>query len=75
MKSPGGDVVCLVGLGLHLDHGVTGSYSGQEVRFWEVMNMLARRLPPSDGQPFHDPGKGGLPTIQKIAAVRKSKYH
>ena len=20
--------------------------------------MLARRLPPSDGQPFHDPGKG-----------------
>jgi hypothetical protein len=38
--------------------GVSSVASSAEVRFWEVMNMLARRLPPSDGQPFHDPGKG-----------------
>src|SRR3981081_2947000 len=28
--------------------GLTGSCSGPEVGFWEVMNMLARRLRPSD---------------------------
>ena len=38
--------------------GVNSVASSAEVRFWEVMNMLARRLPPSDGEPFHDPDKG-----------------